>query len=186
MAYQGRRKRYGQYGHGRRPTSFSKKNHSKKNYTKNSKTSPLGKEPGQRDTTKNHGRLGGICQTHFEYNDMFLCCCSLLFLPIFRKCIGPTYRHTNAGGCPGLRAPQVVKVGSHTYPSPPPPTFTFLAESTPLAAPIANTVLRACLLCLRKTQVMWGKRTGFEAVTTRSSVARTNHRATATTAPDMC
>ena len=24
---------------------------------------PLGKEPGQRDTTKNHGRLGGICQT---------------------------------------------------------------------------------------------------------------------------
>ena len=24
---------------------------------------PQGKEPGQRDTTKNHGRLGGICQT---------------------------------------------------------------------------------------------------------------------------
>ena len=42
------------------------------------------------------------------------------------------------------------------------------------------------LLCLRKTQLMWGKRTGFEAVTTRSSVARTNHRATATTEPDMC
>ncbi len=32
--------------------------------------------------------LGGICQTHFEYNDMFLCFCSLLFLPIFRKYIG--------------------------------------------------------------------------------------------------
>ena len=24
---------------------------------------PQGKEPGQRDTTKNHVRLGGICQT---------------------------------------------------------------------------------------------------------------------------
>ena len=24
---------------------------------------PQEKEPGQRDTTKNHGRLGGICQT---------------------------------------------------------------------------------------------------------------------------
>ena len=24
---------------------------------------PQGKEPGQRDTTKNHGKLGGICQT---------------------------------------------------------------------------------------------------------------------------
>ena len=42
------------------------------------------------------------------------------------------------------------------------------------------------LLCLRKTQAMLGKRTGFEAVTTRSSVARTNHGATATTAPAMC
>ena len=44
-------------------------------------------------------------------------------------------------------------------------------------SPIIDTIIEGtdCLLCLRKTQAMWGKRTGFEAVTTRSSVARTNH-----------
>ena len=44
-------------------------------------------------------------------------------------------------------------------------------------SPIIDTIIEGTdgLLCLRKTQAMWGKRTGFEAVATRSSVARTNH-----------
>ena len=100
-----------------------------------------GKEPGQRDTTKNHGRLGGICQTQFEYNDMFLCCCSLLFLPIFLAARdGEDAIVADADGAAAFFSqfaidccqiafasgpPQVEKVGSHTYP--PPPSFTFLA-----------------------------------------------------------
>ena len=38
-----------------------------------------------------------------------------------------------------------------------------------VTSPIIDTIIEGTdgLLCLRKTQAMWGKRTGFEAVTTR-------------------